>query len=498
MNAFEREAGSAIGLRQYLEIIRRRWLIIVAITAVAVGVAAAVSFTERPTYRAQEKIVVGQGNSLFPTTAANAIQPFSQTFGDLLKSNIVAERVIRQLGLAESPDDVLAATHVAINPQTAVLTVSVDDHSKARARAIARAIGNVFAMLVRERFGTRPTPGPAGAVSPPLTVTVFDPAHVEPARVSPKPTRNLVIAAVLGVLLGLLGAFLREHFDRGLRTATAVEEALGLPVIGQIPFEHGRRREHRHVAWEGAGDIAEAYRSLRANLQYLTIRRPLRSVLITSSSPEQGKTTVTANLAVAIARSGASTLAVECDLRRPRLDHAFDLDGRGGPGLTSVLVGARELEDAVLTIPFPGEAEGGVEADHVSFLPSGPLPPNPSELLSSLQMQELIDRLAIGYDAVIIDSPPLLAVADALELARMVDGVILVARRNRTTRDDAREIRTLIERLKINLVGIVFTDVERRSGYGAYGDHGQHRGRDRGRRAERRRAALAAPAEDEF
>jgi tyrosine-protein kinase len=321
----------------------------------------------------------------------------------------------------------------------------------------------VFAQLVKDRFGRGVAATATSPASPPLTVTIFDPAHVLPDKVSPKPVRNILIAGILGLVLGLLAAFLRDHFDRGLRTREMVERAFGVPVIGQIPFAKLKKKDRRVVFWQGFGEVAESFRALRANLQYLAVKRPLRTILITSASPQQGKTTVAANLALAIARSGATTIVLEGDLRRPRLDDAFDTSPHG-PGLTSVLVGALEPDEVIVdvsmpVVPLPEGGTGGERQGRLSFLPSGPQPPNPSELLSSLQMTKLLDRLALSYDYVVIDSPPVLLVADALELARMVDGVIIVVRRNSASTDEARELRALVERLGINLLGVVFTDV---------------------------------------
>jgi capsular exopolysaccharide synthesis family protein len=277
------------------------------------------------------------------------------------------------------------------------------------------------------------------------------------------------VAILLGLVLGLVAAFLREHFDRALRTRESVERAFGLPVIGQVPFERRRRADSRSVTWSQIGEVSEAYRGLRANLQYLAVRRPLHTILVTSPTPEQGKTTVTANLALAIARSGASTLVVDGDLRRPRIEAAFGV-APGGPGLTSVLVGSAKLEEVIRDVELPPVENGRTQHGRLSLVPSGPLPPNPSELLSSPPMEDLLARVSASYDYVLIDSPPLLLVADALELARLVDGAVLCVRRSRATTDEARELRPAVERLGINLVGVVFTDVESLGSYGAYGD----------------------------
>lgn len=466
------EASVGVGLRHYLDVLRRRQWILISVLVLAIGAAAAVSYLQEPKYRAETKIVIGQGQGLFPPTVASAFQPFSATMSDLLQSNVVARMVIDNLGLEETEESLLAKMSVAIRPESSALTLSVVDSDAQRARRIAANVGFVFSQLVRERFG-KPTPVGAGEQPlPPLTASVWDPAHIDPQRVAPKPKRNLFVAGALGLLLGLLAAFLREHFDRALRTREAVETAFGVPVIGQIPFERTRRvRRDRQVVSDPFGEPAEAYRALRANLQYLAVQRPLQTILITSASPEQGKTTVTANLAVAIAHSGASTIAIEGDLRRPRLAETFGVDGRG-PGLTGLLVGNRRPEEAVVAVPLSsGGADGGrAQAGRLTVLTSGHLPPNPSELLSSLRMEQLLAQLRGRYDYVLIDSPPLLLVADALGLARLVDGIVLVARRGEATRDEARETRALVERLRINLVGTVLTDAASSTAY--YGEYG--------------------------
>jgi receptor protein-tyrosine kinase len=434
----------------------------------AIGAAAAFSALQQPRYRAETKIVVGQGNSLFQPTVSSAVQPFTATMGDLVKSRIVALDAIKRLGIAMSPQALLSKLSVSINPQTAVLKISVDDRNPQRAQQIGAAVADAFTGLVNDRFGRRQPTRPGVTVQPPLTATIWDPSHVLPGRVAPRPKRNIALAAALGLVLALLGAFLVEHFDRRLRSRESVEEHFGVPVIGQVPFDRQRRGTRPTTVPRESGAGSEAFRAVRANLLYLGVEHPLRTILVTSATPQQGKTTVTAGLAAAIARSGATTIAVEGDLRQPRLNEVFGL-AKSERGLTSVLVGASSLEDVVLHVPLAmttqdGRKQQGTGA--IALVPSGPLPPNPSELLSSAQMRQLLERLASSYDYVLIDSPPLLPVADAIELARVVDGVVLTARRNRSTTDDAREVRALVERLAINLVGVVFTDIKSPVGYG--------------------------------
>jgi receptor protein-tyrosine kinase len=456
------QAGITPG--HYLEVVRRRKWIILSVLVLTVAAAVAVSVLQKPTYEAKTQIVVGQGQGLFSPSQANAIQPFSATMKDLLTSNVVGQEVITNLGLNLSTQGLLSKVSVTAKPESSALNVSVTDHSRSQAKAIADEIGRVFSARVQERFGKETPTAPGQAPLPPLTASVWDPAHIQPGQISPRPKRNVAIAGVLGLILGLLAGFLRDHFDRALRTREAIERAYGIPVIGQIPTAAGRRQKERFLV-NPFGESAEAYRALRANLQFLAVKRPLRTILITSAS-QQGKTTVTANLAAAVARSGASTIAVDADLRRPRLEEALGVSAKG-PGLTSVLVGAVDVDDAVQEISL--HAENGASAaragGQLALLPSGPLPPNPSELLSSLQMTTLLDHLAASYDYVLIDSPPVLLVADAVELTRAVDGVVLIARRNQSTTDQARELRALVERLDINLVGTVVSDAPAATGY---------------------------------
>ena len=445
---------SGLGLRRYLEITWRRKWIVIAVIVAAIGAAAAASVAVEPVYRAETKLVVGSGNTLFPVGQANAFQPFTATMADLVKSRVVAERVIERLDIRESPKALLGKVSVRTNPDTAVLNVRVDDSDPERARRIAESIGLVFVDLVDDEFGQASVPGDE---TPPLTIKIVDPAFAGANPISPRPVRNVVLAGVLGLVLGLLAAFLADYFDRRLRTREDVEHHFAAPVIGQVPFQ--RKPSRPAVDWTRFGEGAEAFRTLRANLQYLGVRRPIRTILLTSASAGQGKTTVSANLAIAIARSGSSALVVEGDLRRPTLPAAFGVDGVG-PGLTGVLVGTAGVDSALIEVPLPlgASGPGGRSDGEVWFLPSGPLPPNPAELLSSGRMADLLDELKGSYDYVLIDSPPLLPVADGLELARIVDGVILVVRRNRATSDEAREMRDLIDRLGISLLGAVFTD----------------------------------------
>ncbi len=457
------EAG--IGLRQYLDVVRRRKWIVISITALAVGASAFLTLSEQSIYQAEATIAVGQGKGLFSPQNGNSIQPFSATMKELLESDVVARGVIKDLKLPLTPSQLLGKVSVSFNPESAALHVSVLDHVPATAKAIAASMSTHFTDLFAKRFGTAATAG-----SDPVRAFVWDPAHVVPGRVSPTPTRNLIIAAFLGLVLGLLAAFLRDHFDRSLRTTDEIEKAFGVPVIAQIPSIRKGSKERPRMLWDENGEFAESFRGLRANLEYLAVQRPLKTILVTSPAANQGKTTVCANLATALAQSGASVVLLEADLRRPALSAAFGLPP-GIPGLTSVLVGNVQLGRATVAVDLPESPGPGGNERSVTVLPSGPLPPNPSELVASPRMRRLVEGLGELFDTVVIDSPPMLPVADTLGLAKLVDGVIVVVRAKGATSDEAHELHALVDRLDIPLVGIVVSDVAVRSGYGTYGSY---------------------------
>jgi Mrp family chromosome partitioning ATPase/capsular polysaccharide biosynthesis protein len=490
------------GLGHYIEVIYRRRWIVLGIVATAIAVAALVSHLQQPVYQAQEKIVIGQGNTLFQPQNGNVIQPFTATMANLLTSDIVARDVISTLGLPTSPSSLLKKVSVSTNPQTAVLQVSVDDQNADRARRIASAFGDAFARLVQLRFG-----GGGRQAQPPITAIVFDPAHIVPGRIAPKPAQNIAIAAALGLVLGLLAAFLAEHFDRTIRTREAFEATFRLPVIGQVPRQPRRGSNDAAALYGARAEASEAYRALRARLNSLSAERNLRTLVVTSPTDGQGKEMVAANLARALTSAGASTLLIEGDLRHPRLDTAF---GRRSPGLTDVLAGRSPFEDAVRTIvgsPAPAPTDVPTPVPKVQqqrparspsastaappsarrrrssaarkvsapstvlnarfdFLPSGHAPPDPADLLSGKPIMTLMAKTADSYDHVLVDATPLLSFADALELANVADGVVLVARQNRATEAEAKAVGDLLAGLDARAVGVVVTDTNPRGRYG--------------------------------
>ena len=285
------------------------------------------------------------------------------------------------------------------------------------------------------------------------------PAVASTDPVYPRPARAGVMALFVGLVLGTGVAFLRDFLDDSVKTKDDFERvAPGVPVLGLIPVVsawRGKETPYLVSLDDPNSPAAEAYRTLRTSIQFIGLDQPMRTLQVTSANPQEGKTTTLANLAVALARSGSTVAIVCCDLRRPRIHEFFGLDNE--VGFTSVLLGKVGLAGAMQEVP---------DQARLSLLASGPLPPNPSELLSSKRTVEVLGSLQAEYDIVLIDAPPVLPVTDALVLSGRVDATLLVAVAGATTRKEAARAVELLQQVDAPLVGAVLNGVDTEGSYG--------------------------------
>jgi succinoglycan biosynthesis transport protein ExoP len=270
---------------------------------------------------------------------------------------------------------------------------------------------------------------------------------------APKPLRNTIFGAVVGLVLGFGLALLLEQLDRRLKRPEDLSETLGIPLLGVVPKRKSLSRER------GAGLAltpaeAEAFRMLRANLRYFNVSRDIRSVLITSASPGDGKSTVALNLAAAAANSGDRVLLIEADLRNPNLAQTLGIEGFQG-GLTSVLAGGRHgLADVAVTASASGWAASSRGATF-DAVPAGAIPPNPTEMLESVRMRDLLNGAEGEYDFVVIDTPPVSIVSDAVPLLTQVSGVVVVSALGSNTGDAVRRLGERLQHLRAPVLGVV-------------------------------------------
>ena len=292
------------------------------------------------------------------------------------------------------------------------------------------------------------------------TLRIIEPATLPQAPVNASGMTTILLGAAIGLMLSSGAAYLMEYMDDTLKTPEEISRVLDLPVIGFIVEMSSDQRngEGAIVAQQPRSPIAEAYRSLRTNLEFASVDKPLHTILITSPNPTDGKTTVAANLSAMMAQGGKRTLLVDADLRRPRVHSLLSLDNHSG--LSDIFRDRLAIPDAV---------QEWDDAEALMVLPSGNLPPNPAELLGSAKMDQILEEAQETADVVVIDSPPFL-VSDPSVLAAKVDGVLLVIRPGRTNVATAKAMLEQFQRADARVVGVVLNRIPRSGGlyYGGY------------------------------
>ena len=275
--------------------------------------------------------------------------------------------------------------------------------------------------------------------------------------IKPRPLLNMMLAAIVGLVLGIGLAFFFEYLDDSVKNADDIQAVVDLPLLGTIGHylvsQDGLPPSRRYLPtlWDSRGQTAEAFRTFRSNLLFSAVDRPHRSMLFTSALPEEGKTSCASNLGIALSHMGKRVLLVDTDLRKPVMHRAFN--SRRSPGLVDVLV-EEDWQKAL------DEAVRPTELQNLDLLTCGRTPPNPNEMLGSEKMGRLMDLLAQRYDFVVFDSPPVLAVSDAMVLARRVDGVLLVVRGGRTSRGSVQNGVDLLNQTGARILGVVLNDID--------------------------------------
>ena len=319
-------------------------------------------------------------------------------------------------------------------------------------------------------------------------IAVFEPASASSTPVSPRVMETVLLAAASGLLLAVGGIFLIEFLDDTVKTADEVKQLTGLTVLGIIARIPGAGSDQKLLeVGEASFPILEAYRTLRTNLLVSSIDKPIETLIVTSPVPRDGKSTTVANLGVIMAQTGKSVILVDADLRRSSLHRFFQLPNRGG--LTDVLLQSEPTLDGWLQ-------ETGV--DNLRLLASGPLPPNPPELLGSQKMRRLFENLTQEADMVIFDTPPMLAVTDATVLAMMADGVLVITDAEKTRRGAIQETVENLRQAGANILGAVLNRVSLRGGEYSYYryDYGPRQRRRWGGLVRRMRRSGTKPEND--
>lgn len=477
------EAPPGLDLADYLNVLRVYWKAIVAFTLLATLSAAGWTVLQPKVYSSDSSGIVvtpGSDNVSLALAGDSLAKAKVKNYESVAKSRLVTDRVIQSLDLRTTADALLGSISVKVPLDTAEIRVTAQSTDPATAQRVADAWVNGLAAQV-EAIETAPATEPAvqpGAAVPDagtpasaataVRVLPLGKAVLPTSPTSPNVKLNLALGALIGLALGVAYALIRRHLDRRIRKAADIERLFGVPVIGTLPVDH-RLDEKSTILDAGTaaqlhdagGAMAEALRELRTNLSFLDVDQPPRIIVVTSSMQAEGKSTVTANLAVTMAAAGESVVVVDGDLRRPTLVDVFNLVP--GVGVTDVLTGTAELTDVL-------QPWGALP--NLSVLGSGRIPPNPSELLGSQAMKNMLTALA--KDAVVlIDAPPLLPVTDAAVLSRAADGAIVVIRTGRTTQEQLDQSLGNLEKVKGRVLGAVLNYVPTR-GTDAYSYYGTY------------------------
>lgn len=440
-------------LKDYLRVIRQRWISIVAAALIGLALAAGYTFLQTPQYQAKSQLFVSvkAGASAADVSQGNAFAEKRVTsYVSLAASPRVLEAVAQELSLSGGAR-ALAGKVVATTPaQTVLIDITATDPNPQQAAKIANSSAKQLITAVNE----------VEDVSI-VHLSVFEQATPAIAPSSPRVPMNLALGGVLGLLIGIGYALLREVLDTRIRSQADVERTVQAGILGTFSHDPSVEKEPLVTQGDQFSHRAESFRQLRTHLHFTNITGGAQSVVVSSSIPGEGKTSTAVNLAIMLAESGTRVLLVDADLRRPRV--AKYLGVEGSVGLSGVLSHSVELEDAIQ--PW---GRGG--ALHV--LTSGRSAPNPSELLGSPTMEKLMTRLETDYEVVVIDAPPLLPVTDPSVLGSMASGVVLVVSADgRTNRADLTQAVANLEAVDARLLGVVVNRLDKTASSYSYYDY---------------------------
>ncbi len=433
-------------LREYLVILRRRWMSILIVALTILAVASLVTLLMPKKYTATTELYISVSADSVAELAQGSTFAERQmsSYAKVATSPQVLDAVIRDVPLSTTAEELAKSVVVTVPPNTVVLDIAATDQDPSRAARIANAVGVALANVAEDLAPDRRD----GSES--VRVTTVASAQIPDEPSSPRLLRNLALGLALGLFLGFGLAVLRHVLDTKVKNEEDVRLLTEIPILGAVPVDLEVPKHPVILRSEPRSASSESVRRLRTNLQFVDVVNRAKSVVISSSIGDEGKSTIAINLAVAFADTGARVILVDADLRRPSIAQYIGIEGN--VGLTTVLIGRADVQDVVQ--PFG--------ASTLDVLPTGQIPPNPSELLGSPAMAGLLDRLTATYDMVLLDSPPLLPVTDAAVLSKLAGGVLLVVGADRIHRPQLQETLVSLETAGADLFGIVLNKTDRR------------------------------------
>jgi succinoglycan biosynthesis transport protein ExoP len=436
-----------IDIRELVQIIRKRVWVIISFIVLAFFLSGIISmFFLDEIYESSTTLIVskqseGTKNDL-QISDINLARNLVDTYSVIIKSNLVLESVLSDLNLNMTLGDLKSKIRVSAEGNTEIIRITVEDTVPERARDIANSLANVFIKEVNKLLKME-------------NVQIIDIARTPGSPVRPRVLMNIAIAGMLGLMAGLGLVLLVEYLDNTIKTPEDVLKYTQLSVIGSIPDFNGESSKRKHTnritrlisSPSMKAPVAEAYKTLRTNIQYSNLDNNLKVILVTSSVQSEGKTSTSTNLAISMAQSDLRVLLIDCDLRRSHIHRVFHI--LNVKGLTNVLAENLDYHQILNSVGIP----------NLDILTSGPKPPNPSEILGSARMEAFMKKVSAEFDVIILDAPPILPVADAMVLSKLADGVILVMEYGATTHETAMRAKESMEKVGAKILGAVINDI---------------------------------------
>ena len=436
------EEENYMEIKDYLNIIRKRIKLVLLITAFATIITGILSFyVLKPVYEAQCTVIVGKDSTdKITASEVTMYEDLIKTYSQIAKSRVVAENALGRLNIGASWQEFTSNVNIKSETGTQIMDISYKSQTAEIAQQGTNAISQAF-IEESQKF------------LPSVSVKIMDKALTPEAPIKPNKMLNIAKAFILGLLFSLLLVFLLDYLENTIKNEEDVERQLRLPTMGLIPKQN--KMEKLIVEKQPKSTVTEAFKSMRTNLLFSMENRGINTLMVASSTPKEGKTSVSTNIAFAIAKTGKRVLLVDCDLRKPSVHRDFNISN--SEGLVDVILKEKKAPEIIIKIN-----------DNFNVITAGIANYNSSELLSSQKMKNFIKDMEKEYDYVILDTPPIVAFTDALTLVTDKVGVILVINSEQTKIEICKKSKQLLTNVNATLIGAVLNKVDKRAfvGYG--------------------------------